>query len=167
MSNSPFIQSKFRFEVQEEVMSRVCKDGRFENTASILKLEYGIACHHFSADNEAKVSKGCDQGKYTLTNILKKQKMHYKAAQESSGLKWELTGALGKRTKFQTFDVAQLIIIATSTDKSKSDASLTKQLPENLPLNDDTLLESISITDLENDTNDLKIVDQCILLAFW
>lgn len=63
-----------------------------------------------------------------------------------------LVGMLGKRTKYQQKDVSQLVVLAKSATDGNSipdqpandDAPQTK--PENLDLNDDTLLESISFT---------------------
>ncbi|KAJ3290539.1 hypothetical protein HDU79_003154 [Rhizoclosmatium sp. JEL0117] len=92
-------------------------------------------------------------------------------AQKATQLVWKLTGALGKRTKFQTFDVTQLVVIAESKDLNASAgqqpavAETTAAMPETLALNDDTLLETIDYTDLESKGGNLRIIDQCILLA--
>ncbi|KAJ3049242.1 hypothetical protein HDU99_008955, partial [Rhizoclosmatium hyalinum] len=94
-------------------------------------------------------------------------------AQKATQLVWKLTGALGKRTKFQTFDVTQLVVIAESKDLNASAgqqpavAETTAAMPETLALNDDTLLETIDYTDLESKGGNLRIIDQCILLAMW
>ncbi|KAJ1914424.1 hypothetical protein H4219_004805 [Mycoemilia scoparia] len=40
----------------------------------------------------------------------------FKKAQEISGLKWRLTGAKGRRTRFQTFDITQLVLVAENED---------------------------------------------------
>ncbi|KAI8613078.1 hypothetical protein BC830DRAFT_1133906 [Chytriomyces sp. MP71] len=97
--------------------------------------------------------------------------VEFKRAQEATQLKYELTGALGKRTKFQTFDVTQLVVIAESRDLSNALASPTTdssaaKAPEGLALNDDTLLENIEYTDLESKGGKLQVIDQCILLCF-
>lgn len=69
-----------------------------------------------------------------------------------------ITGLLGKRTKFQTRDISQLVVLAksatgeqdgTATASRAGDKSITK--PENLDLNDDTLLEAISFSERPND----------------
>ncbi|KAJ3215943.1 hypothetical protein HDU67_010174 [Dinochytrium kinnereticum] len=99
-----------------------------------------------------------------------KAKPKYVESQELSGLKWNMTGALGRRTKFQEFDVAQLVVKAESAsidDKKGDEASA----PKTLALNDDTLLESIQFTtpkDIDDPTvrGNLNPQDQCILLSF-
>ncbi|GJE87502.1 TPR-like protein [Phanerochaete sordida] len=108
-----------------------------------------------------------------------------KAAQATQ-LEYELTGALGKRTKFQQNDVTQLVLLAESrkreTDSApvQDDTSATesKNLPETLQLNDDTLLERTQfvssnpaapgsrLTHLDpSNQPPLDPLDQCILLA--
>ncbi|CAG8557391.1 10089_t:CDS:1 [Dentiscutata erythropus] len=121
-------------------------------------LEYGIINHFYGHDSLAKE--------------------HFTKAQELSGFKWMLTGMLGKRTKFQTFDVSQLLVVANSQDvEFKRDDDLEssgiKNVPNALSLNDDTLLEKVEISEIiNNDKNglnsksNLKIIDQCLLLAF-
>ena len=112
--------------------------------------------------------------RYFNFKIAFKNKPYFLEATEISKFKWSLTGALGKRTKFQTFDVAQLVLFAESsmdedqvfennTLESKMDASK----PRTLDLNDDVLLEKIEITDKSElpKNNNLKVIDQCILLA--
>ncbi|KAJ3006814.1 UNVERIFIED_CONTAM: hypothetical protein HDU68_003865 [Siphonaria sp. JEL0065] len=90
--------------------------------------------------------------------------VEFKKAQAATQLEWKLTGALGKRTKFQTFDVTQLVVIAESKDLSVvSDKEVS--MPETLALNDDTLLEAIDYTDLKSKGGNLNVIDQCILLA--
>ena len=71
-----------------------------------------------------------------------------KAAQKE-GFTFAMTGALGKRTKFQQNDISQLVVLAKSADEdvqSKEPSSSTSingnpTGPTNLDLNDDTLLE--------------------------
>ena len=91
-------------------------------------------------------------------------------AARATGLRYELTGALGRRTKFQQTDLTQLVLLAESRARSgdgivekrgvgvEEEVSsgvtvtqgaadeLAKKLPETLALNDDTLLEHTEFT---------------------
>lgn len=98
-------------------------------------------------------------------------------------LQYELTGALGKRTKFQETDHTQLILLAESRDRGDNAPSATRhtvssQLPETLALNDDTLLEQTEYTSSNpsapgstlshldpSSQPSLHPLDQCILLS--
>ncbi|PSR78786.1 hypothetical protein BD289DRAFT_443404 [Coniella lustricola] len=69
------------------------------------------------------------------------------AAAELNGFVYALSGALGKRTRFQEKSTSQLVVLAksgvaatTATDQEPH------EVPEALPLNDDTLLEQIEYT---------------------
>ncbi|KAI9882944.1 MAG: Malate dehydrogenase, cytoplasmic [Watsoniomyces obsoletus] len=112
-----------------------------------------------------------------------------------SGFQFTLTGRLGKRTKFQQKDTSQLVVLAQSKEESLGGAlesEATENLngkagngPQNLKLDDDTLLESISFRkDANNSPADqdelppalaaldpssqplLKPLDSLILLAY-
>ena len=99
-------------------------------------------------------------------------------------LKYELTGAMGKRTKFQQDDVAQLILLAESRFRADNPSipptseGTVPSLPETLELNDDTLLEKTEYTSSApadsssplshldaNAQPALHPLDQCILLG--
>lgn len=84
-------------------------------------------------------------------------------ATKDRDFKFALTGLMGKRTKFQQKETSQLVVLARSANSSESGkAEADKQTvatsdnqpsdaaapsgPDNLDLNDDTLLESISFT---------------------
>ncbi|KAH6587963.1 hypothetical protein BASA50_010982 [Batrachochytrium salamandrivorans] len=109
-------------------------------------LEFGLVHHYYTQDAKA------------LT--------YFKAAQNASMLVWELTGALGKRTKFQTFDATQLIVVAESR-RGATVPLESASTPITLDHNDDTLLEKLKITDKNAaPQHNLSVVDQCILLAF-
>lgn len=119
------------------------------------ELEVGLIYSYFGQDKDAL------------------EKME--AAQKESGFTWSLTGSLGRRTKFQTFDVSQLVVLAESKKKGNADSEEMEEpaRPETLDLNDDTILERIAFTENEKNSDEdkkrhgnLNIIDQCLLLAF-
>ncbi|KAF1992221.1 TPR-like protein [Aulographum hederae CBS 113979] len=89
-----------------------------------------------------------------------------------------LTGLLGKRTKWQEKDTSQLVVLARSGDEANGDESEASKAdgleqaigtgtengdstviqagPQNLDLNDDTLLESISFSEKPKSSTDIK-----------
>ncbi|XDG09769.1 hypothetical protein ABKA04_009384 [Annulohypoxylon sp. FPYF3050] len=93
-------------------------------------------------------------------------------ATEISGFSYALSGALGKRTKFQEKNTSQLVVLAKS--HARSSRSLNQQdassaAPVALPLNDDTLLENIKFdldqtskpaSELPAELRDIKPDDQ-------
>ena len=67
-----------------------------------------------------------------------------KKATELSGFVYALSGALGKRTKFQEKSTSQLVVLAKSGEGAKADDEQAK--PQALALNDDTLLEGVEFS---------------------
>ena len=70
-------------------------------------------------------------------------------AGRTSGLQYALSGALGKKTKFQEKSTSQLVVLAKSSDDSQPQVQEDEeeaQKPDALQLNDDTLLEDIQFT---------------------
>lgn len=122
--------------------------------AGRLQLEQGLLEHIFSHDKSAAEC--------------------FVRAARATGLQYELTGALGKRTKFQENALSQLVLLAESRrrdgdvrERSSADTNasvgplngsnfqsggseemtvIKAGLPETLPLNDDTLLEQTEFT---------------------
>lgn len=84
---------------------------------------------------------------HTHHGLDKKARADLDSATLERKFEFALTGMMGKRTKFQEKDTSQLLVLARSAGKETSGTSTTTTLkPENLDLNDDTLLESISFT---------------------
>ncbi|KAF7432635.1 hypothetical protein PC9H_004577 [Pleurotus ostreatus] len=130
-----------------------------------LHLEAGLLEHTLSQDRAAS--------DYFLRAI------------KATGLQYELTGALGKRTKFQQNDLSQLVLLAESqlsvastSETSATEISGPSSLPETLALNDDTLLEQTQFTTSDPNAEKGRLghldpssqpplhpLDQCILLS--
>lgn len=95
----------------------------------------------------------------------KKAREDIESAAEETGLRFALTGRLGKRTKYQQNDLSQLVVLALSASDENLQSASSDELrshgvnkdtknampenaskPVNLNLNDDTLLETISFS---------------------
>ncbi|KLO14509.1 TPR-like protein [Schizopora paradoxa] len=141
--------------------------------AGRLSLEQGLLQHHHGNDKVAL--------------------QHFIDATKYTGMEYELTGALGKRTKFQQTDLSQLVLLAESRNRDTESLqpaevdpnmhSVVKpspdpSLPETLALNDDTLLEQTEFTSTSKGASGSKLshidpssqpalhpLDQCILLS--
>ncbi|KAJ2796354.1 hypothetical protein H4R21_004750, partial [Coemansia helicoidea] len=81
---------------------------------------------------------------YIHCKLVLDAKRYFELAQAASGLRWQMTGAKGKRTRFQRTDVTQLVLLATSARRA-GDAHGT--VPEALEHNDDILLERVQLAD--------------------
>lgn len=110
---------------------------------------------------------------YIMEGLDLKARENVKKASEVSGFEYALSGALGKRTKFQQNDISQLVVFAKSRDDSagvetEDSSENTKKSaqpsadadepstngPQALELNDDTLLESIQFAKSPSDKVD-------------
>ncbi|KAK4554072.1 hypothetical protein LTR86_008913 [Recurvomyces mirabilis] len=87
-------------------------------------------------------------------------------AKRVRGFEYALTGLLGKRTKFQQHDISQLVVLAKSAEdgeqvdvsneqgnKEPEKTSNIESKPAEVDLNDDTLLERISFSDIATTSN--------------
>jgi len=64
-------------------------------------------------------------------------------ASKRNGFDYALSGALGKRTRFQEKSTSQLVVLARSSSENGRKSSDEQAMPEAKALNDDTLLEAI------------------------
>ncbi|KAJ7132862.1 hypothetical protein C8R43DRAFT_652780 [Mycena crocata] len=97
--------------------------------AGRLELEHGLL-HHQTAQDKLAAE-------------------YFVRAARATRLNYELTGALGKRTKFQQNELSQLVLLAESQlkiEERADESSSVEPVPETLALNDDTLLEQTAFT---------------------
>jgi len=117
--------------------------------AATVVLEWGLAHHYFNRP---------DQGK-----------LYFHKAMEYSGLQVEVTGAVGKRTKFQQESKAQMVVRATSANDGAGFDGMTDQSDKMKAIEhgeDGILLEKIKFDDeKENQVSRLSTLDQAILLS--
>src|SRR5690606_35834926 len=100
----------------------------------------------------------------------KEARINFGLAQQATGMKSELTGVLGKRTKYQTFKTAKLHVKAKSREDEKQNEELQKeekQMPSEVKLDEDNILLERKALDIEEEETKLRILDQAILLAQW
>jgi tetratricopeptide (TPR) repeat protein len=88
---------------------------------------------------------------YILLGRDDKAKEALKEASQTSGLEYALSGALGKRTKFQEHSISQLVVLAKSGAEQQIDDAEEEAKPDALQLNDDTLHEEIQFAKEENE----------------
>ena len=126
--------------------------------SSSIMLEWGLAQHHFRKSERGKAS--------------------FMKALEISGLEVEVTGAIGKRTKYQQDATAQYLVRAKpslqyhnisppSTKKEVVSSIIEGQMIKHDDVSDDALLlEKIKFDEqADNEHHILSILDQSILLA--
>ncbi|KAL7963701.1 hypothetical protein V8C34DRAFT_319399 [Trichoderma compactum] len=85
---------------------------------------------------------------YILLGRNDKAKEAIDEAAQATGVAYALSGALGKRTKFQENNLSQLVVFAKSVTEQDIEGAASKEdeeqaKPDALKLNDDTLLEEI------------------------
>lgn len=88
---------------------------------------------------------------HTIRNDRDAAQLFVRAAR-AFRLEYELTGALGKKTKFQQNEISQLVLLARSRNRAGTSGDTTavhqaeKSFPTTLALDDDTLLERTEFT---------------------
>lgn len=120
----------------------------YRSEASAVMLEWGLAQFHFE----------------------KKSRPSFRKAQVLSGLTVEVTGSIGKRTKYQQQATAQMLVRAQSSNPAASDSTPSENSApiQRVQHSDEgILLEKIQFED-EGDMQikPLTILDQSILMAF-
>merc|ERR1712241_251925 len=86
-----------------------------------------------------------------------KSHKHFEEAKKLAGIDIKLTGAMGKRTKFQQKEISQLILKVTRNHSYEEEKNQTadhpmksvieSDLPRDVALDDDTVLNRIQLTD--------------------
>ncbi|KAF7661306.1 hypothetical protein LDENG_00265090 [Lucifuga dentata] len=98
-------------------------------------------------------------------------KEHIKKAKELSGLEINMTGALGKRTRFQQNYLPQLLLeVKQKKDQPDDDSSPTPtplaNLPKDCELGDDTVLDQINFAEPNRyELPDLSAEEQAVILG--
>ncbi|KAK8217248.1 hypothetical protein M8818_001501 [Zalaria obscura] len=111
----------------------------------------------------------------TFHGFDKRARADLDEASKEQGFQFALTGLLGKRTKWQEKETSQLVVLAKSAEDvtngkstaTTSETASTAQIdssdgqnagtrPENLDLNDDTLLEAISFSEKPKSSTDVQ-----------
>ncbi|CAI9720980.1 repeat 27 [Octopus vulgaris] len=105
-----------------------------------------------------------------------KSKERFLSAANMAHLNVSLTGALGKRTRFQSKDVAQVLLEVKRTQPDETEAQLLELhvpavklnaslLPKNLSHNDDTVLENIEFSEISEPDLQVNQLEQAIVLG--
>ncbi|KAF2884216.1 hypothetical protein ILUMI_21951 [Ignelater luminosus] len=93
-----------------------------------------------------------------------KSRIHLETAKSILGISYELQGKLGKRTKFQEKDLAQLMLHVTLNDDNAPTA-LKQEVPKNVTLEDDVRLDTIKYKEDSNAEMIIPELEQQALLA--
>ncbi|KAL3427282.1 TPR repeat-containing protein [Phlyctema vagabunda] len=128
----------------------------------VKELEEEMMSPASTFSTEAKVQFQLEKAQiYIMQGLDFKAKDNVQMAKMISGFSYALSGALGKRTKFQQNDLSQLVVFAKSQESEESNPTRSPEASDNsktskdglpgangtgptaLDLNDDTLLESI------------------------
>lgn len=105
---------------------------------------------------------------YLLFRNLTKAKQHIIAATEILGVNYNFIGVMGKRTKHQEKELAQLTIEVKVNPKDNSVERLevhSMEVPQDIPLNDDLRLNTIQFVSKVDDKVMLTNLEQKLFLA--
>jgi tetratricopeptide (TPR) repeat protein len=112
---------------------------------------------------------------YLLYGQVSQAEEHFQIAKSLCGLSIALTGALGKRTRYQEVDISQLIVEVDRQDGTqplglsweKSESTVCVDAPKNVALEDDTVLDKIKFADTSVilSINSLTALEQAVLLS--
>ena len=153
---------KFKFEIRSEEEGGVVVPDVDRWLNAQVNLEFGLAQSYWMDANKGK--------------------SYFKAAQAASGLYAEITGALGKRTKFQEKATAQMVLVAKSAEPASatstsgqatgtnsgtegSEAAVHEITLDSLDV-EQPLLETVAYeASSMNESVNLTLLDQVITLA--
>lgn len=95
-----------------------------------------------------------------------KAKEYFLSAQQLLHMRTSFTGQLGKRTRFQQKDTAQLVLDVTmeTEDSIVTVDNKNKHLPKDISLNDDTILNEIQFAS-DKATPTLNCLQQAVIIA--
>lgn len=119
--------------------------------ADLKELEAEVLGADSKFGTEAKVQFLLEKAQiYIMQGLDMKASENVKAAKDVSGFEYALSGALGKRTRFQQNDTSQLVVFARSKSDGSGNGTMKTEntaeestKPKALDLNDDTVMESI------------------------
>ncbi|KAJ8958970.1 hypothetical protein NQ314_006334 [Rhamnusium bicolor] len=104
---------------------------------------------------------------YLLFRHVTKAKEHILSAGEILGVHYNLMGVLGKRTKYQVKDIAQLSLKVTVEEKNGIERPEVNDshVPQNLPLNDDVRLSTVEFSEEVNEKVSIAVTDQKLFVT--
>ncbi|CAG9862170.1 unnamed protein product [Phyllotreta striolata] len=104
---------------------------------------------------------------YLLFRNVSKAKEHILSAITILGLHYDFIGALGKRTKYQEKELAQLALKVTLDEKDIERLEANdSHLPKDIPLNDDVRLNNIEFSEDLGEICKLGILEQKLFVTF-
>ncbi|CAH1955958.1 unnamed protein product [Acanthoscelides obtectus] len=105
---------------------------------------------------------------YLQLRHITKSKEHIKSAKELLAVKYDFVGILGKRTKYQLNYIAQLSIKVTKEKEevtTNTPDGATRNLPANVPLNDEVRLNTIEFKGEKDEPPVLSNLEQKLFIT--